>query len=50
MARRYQNVIFLQRYSEEVTQQKADFNNVIEFKRKVEEKINKREILYFPTI
>ena len=47
MARRELERYILQRYRKNnIT--KADFNNVIEFKKKVEEKIDE-EILYFPT-
>lgn len=47
MARRELERYILQRYRKNNTT-KADFNNVIEFKKKVEEKIDE-EILYFPT-
>lgn len=47
MARRELERYILQRYQKNNTI-KADFNNVIEFKKKVEEKIEE-EILYFPT-
>lgn len=47
IARRELERYILQRYRKNNTT-KADFNNVIEFKKKVEEKIDE-EILYFPT-
>lgn len=47
MARRELERYILQRYRKNNTT-KADFNNVIEFKKKVEGKIDE-EILYFPT-
>lgn len=47
MARRELERYILQRYRKNNTT-KADFNNVIEFKKKVEEEIDE-EILYFPT-
>lgn len=47
MARLELERYILQRYRKNNTT-KADFNNVIEFKKKVEEKIDE-EILYFPT-
>lgn len=47
MARRELERYILQQYRKNNTT-KADFNNVIEFKKKVEEKIDE-EILYFPT-
>ena len=47
MARQELERYILQRYQKNNTI-KADFNNVIEFKKKVEEEIEE-EILYFPT-